>query len=158
MKFTKKLLVVLFIVLLALIIVPNIPGLEKSISVQAASTKLSKTKLTMNKKEKYTLKLKGSKKKVKWSSNKKSVASITSKGRITAKKTGNVVITAKVGGKKYKCKVKVEAPKLSQRYLTIQKNNSFQIKVKGTSQKVTWTSNNKKIAILCFLSAILPPK
>ena len=55
----------------------------------------------------YTLKVKGTKKKVKWSSNKKTIATVTRKGKVTAKKQGTAVITAKIGKKKYKCKVKV---------------------------------------------------
>ena len=46
-------------------------------------------------------------KKVKWSSNKKTIATVTRKGKVTAKKQGTAVITAKIGKKKYKCKVKV---------------------------------------------------
>ncbi|MCM1232936.1 MAG: Ig-like domain-containing protein [Ruminococcus flavefaciens] len=53
--------------------------------------------------------LKGTTKKPKWSSSKKSVATVTSKGKIKAKKKGNAVITAKLGKKNYKCKVKVKA-------------------------------------------------
>ena len=100
MKITKKLLLSLSIIALAFVIVPNVvPSAQKVISVQAASVKLNKTKLTLNTNEKYTLKLKGNKKKVKWSTSKKSIATVSSKGKITAKKAGNVKITAKVGGK-----------------------------------------------------------
>ena len=53
------------------------------------------------------MKVKGTKKKVKWSSNKKTIATVTRKGKVTAKKQGTAVITAKIGKKKYKCKVKV---------------------------------------------------
>ena len=48
---------------------------------------------------------------MKWSSSKKKVVSVTSKGKVTAKKKGNAVITAKVGSKKYRCKIKVVLPK-----------------------------------------------
>ena len=56
-----------------------------------------------------TLKLKNNKKKVTWSSNKNKVAAVTKKGKVTAKKKGTATITAKVGKKKYKCKVTVTA-------------------------------------------------
>ena len=47
---------------------------------------LSKKKLTMSVGESKTLKVKNTKKKVKWSSGKKSVASVSKKGRVKAKK------------------------------------------------------------------------
>lgn len=72
-----------------------------------AKAKLNKKKLALYVGNTYKLKVKGTKKKVKWSSNRKKVASVTKKGVVTAKKSGTAVITAKVGSKKYKCKVTV---------------------------------------------------
>lgn len=54
---------------------------------------LSKKKLTMSVGESKTLKVKNTKKKVKWSSGKKSVASVSKKGRVKAKKKGTAVCT-----------------------------------------------------------------
>ena len=70
---------------------------------------LSKKKLTMSVGESKTLKVKNTKKKVKWSSGKKSVASVSKKGRVKAKKKGTAVITAKVAKTKLKCRVTVKA-------------------------------------------------
>lgn len=75
--------------------------------VSAAKVKLNKSKLTLQVKKTYKLKVKGTKKKAKWSSSKKKVATVSSKGVVKGKKVGSAVITAKVGKKKYKCKVKV---------------------------------------------------
>ncbi len=75
---------------------------------QAASMKLNKTKATIKVGESVTLKVKNKKKKVKWSSNKKSVATVTSKGKVTGKKAGTAKITAKVGTKKLNCTVTVK--------------------------------------------------
>lgn len=47
--------------------------------------------------------------KVKWSSSQKKVAQVNKNGKVTAKKKGTAKITAKVGKKKYICKVKVTA-------------------------------------------------
>lgn len=82
----------------------------------SAAPKISKKKATMTVGQTLQLKVKGTKKKVKWSSNKKSVATVSAKGKVKAKKAGKATITAKVGKKKYRCKVTVKAKK--------QKNNS----------------------------------
>lgn len=55
-----------------------------------------------------TLKISGTKKKATWSSSNESVATVSAKGKVNAKKVGKATITAKVGGKKYTCKVTVK--------------------------------------------------
>ena len=77
----------------------------------SAKIKLSKKSVTVTKGKTITLKLKGTKKKPKWSSSNKKVATVTKKGKVTGKKAGNAKITAKLGKKKYTCKVKVTKPK-----------------------------------------------
>ena len=54
------------------------------------------------------LKVKGTKKKIKWSSKKKSIATVTKKGVVKGRKAGKTTIVAKVGKKKYSCKVIVK--------------------------------------------------
>ena len=76
--------------------------------VNAASIRMNKKKVTMKVGQKVQLKVKGSKAKVKWSSNKKTVASVTKSGRVFAKKVGKAKISAKVGTKKLICKVIVK--------------------------------------------------
>ena len=53
------------------------------------------------------LKKKYKKKKIVWSSSKKSVASVSAKGVIRAKKKGKVTITARIKGTKFKAKCKL---------------------------------------------------
>ncbi len=72
-----------------------------------AKTRLNKTKLTISVGQKVTLKVKGSRKKAKWSSSNKKVATVSRKGKVRAKKAGKTTITAKVGKKKYRCKITV---------------------------------------------------
>ena len=79
------------------------------ITVKEPTPKLSKTSLTLKVGQSSTLKLTGTSSKIKWSSSKKSVATVSSKGKVTAKKKGTATITAKVGSKKYTCKVTVKA-------------------------------------------------
>lgn len=69
---------------------------------------LNKTKATLYVSKKLMLKVKNTKKKVKWSSSKKAVASVTKEGVVKAKKKGKTVITAKIGKKKLKCKITVK--------------------------------------------------
>ena len=74
-----------------------------------AKVKISKKSITMTVGQKSKLKVKGTKKKVTWKSKKKSVATVNKKGKVTAKAPGKTKIIAKVGKKKYKCKVTVKA-------------------------------------------------
>ncbi len=74
----------------------------------ASKVSLNKKKITIHVGSSYKLKLNGSKA-VSWKSSKKNVATINSKGKVTAKKKGSAVITCTAkNGKKYKCKVVVK--------------------------------------------------
>ena len=89
-------------------------GKKTYVAVVKASKKgMNVTSRTLNKGQKYSLKLKGVKGKAKWSSSKKSVVAVkaTKNGKgavITAKKPGSATITATVGEKKIVCVVKVK--------------------------------------------------
>lgn len=89
-------------------------GKKTYVAVVKTSKKgMNVTSRTLNKGQKYTLKLKGVKGKAKWSSSKKSVVTVKTikngKGAvITAKKPGSATITATVGEKKLVCVVKVK--------------------------------------------------
>ena len=76
--------------------------------VQAASIKLNKTSITMYTGKTYTLKVSGTSKKVTWSTSNKKVATVSSKGVVSAKSSGSATITAKVSNKNLKCKVTVK--------------------------------------------------
>lgn len=72
-----------------------------------AKVKLSRTKKNLYVGDTYRLKLKNATSGVKFSSSDKTVATVGSKGKITAKKAGTATITAKYGKKKYTCTVVV---------------------------------------------------
>ena len=76
--------------------------------VKVRTPKLSKKKLTLVVNQGKKLKVKNYNKKPKWSSSKKSVAVVSAKGYVIALKKGTATITAKVKGKKLKCKVTVK--------------------------------------------------
>ena len=109
MKILKRILAI-NVIALTLMTTPMVfTNLSTTSTVQAASSiKISKKKKTLNVGKKYTLKITGTSKKVKWTSSNKKVATVNSKGKVTAKKKGTATITAKVGGKKYKCKITVK--------------------------------------------------
>ena len=73
----------------------------------ASSVKLSRSRLTVFVSDKQTLKVKGTSKKVTWSSSNEKVAKVSAKGKVRALKPGKATITAKVGKKRLKCKVTV---------------------------------------------------
>lgn len=89
-------------------------GKKTYVAVVKASKKgMNVTSRTLDKGQKYTLKLKGVKGKAKWSSSKKSVVTVNTikNGKsavITAKKPGSATITATIGKKKLVCIVKVK--------------------------------------------------
>lgn len=88
-----------------------------------------------------------------WTSSNAKVATVSSTGKVTAKKAGRVIITATVGTQKATCKITVKpAPKkitLNKKTLKLKKEKSVQIKytiTKGSFTKVTFSSSNKKVA------------
>ena len=95
------------IIALCLIFIMSITFLSSTMAY-ADTVKLSKTKLTLNEGESYTLKLTGTTKTVKWSTSNKEIATVSSKGVVKAVKAGTATITATVSSKKYTCKVTVK--------------------------------------------------
>jgi hypothetical protein len=109
----KKLLRMVWHTFVAMAILALVSGVIPSISsvpiVQAATKiKLNKTKATLYVGDTLKLKVSGTSKTVTWSSSNEKVAVVSAKGKVTAKNGGNATITAKVGEKKYTCKVNVK--------------------------------------------------
>ena len=99
----KKILKKMFAFVVAVAILLSVhPDIQAN-----AAVKLSTTKKTIYVGESFTLKVSGTTKAVKWSSSNKAVASVTQKGKVTAKMAGNATISAKVGKKTLKCKLTV---------------------------------------------------
>ena len=98
-------------------------------TAKAAAPKLNKSKLTLYIGSNYTLKVKKASGKVKWTSGKKSVATVSSKGKVVAKKAGKAKITAKIGSKKLICRLTVKNRSLGKGTKSSPKsaynNNSF---------------------------------
>ncbi len=81
--------------------------LSTAIPVSAATVKISKAKATMEIDSTLTLKVSGTSSKVKWSSSNKTIAKVSSKGKVTALKEGSATIKATVDKKTYTCAVTV---------------------------------------------------
>lgn len=105
MNKTKKILAMIFVVVLSISMIPvtNVRAAKK--------VKLNKTKATIYVGKTVTLKLKNNKKKVKWTTSNKKIATVSKKGKVKGKKAGKVTITAKVGKKKYNCNITVKKTK-----------------------------------------------
>ena len=104
MKSVKRLSAVFF-ALAMMITVAGAPVEAKS------NIRLSRTSVTLEKGKTVTLTVKGTTKKATWSTSNKKVATVTQKGKVTAKSKGSANIIAKVAKKKLKCSVKVTASK-----------------------------------------------
>lgn len=75
----------------------------------AASVKMNKRTATLRVGKTLRLKVYGTSEKITWRSTKKSVASVSQSGKVTAKKSGTARIYAKFSGQKLYCKVTVTA-------------------------------------------------
>ncbi len=130
----KKGILVLWLMLLMMLM---------PLSVTAASKpKINKKSVSLYTGETVKLKVTGAKGKVKWSTSKKSVAKVSSSGKVTAAKKGKATIKAKVNGKTLSCKVTVKAPALSEKKVTLEVGQTKKIKLNGS--KIQSVSSNKK--------------
>ena len=104
-KMKRILTVVLTLALLITMMPSNLTGVNAKTVTKLSSKKIV---LQVGKTKKLKVKNKPAGVKVVWKSSKKKVATVSKKGKVKAKKPGKTTITAKVGKKKYKCKVIVK--------------------------------------------------
>ena len=95
-------------------ITAKVSGKSLKCKVTVETPKINRKSLTLVEGNTFTLKISGTKQKVKWSSNSTNIATVSSKGKVTAKSMGTAKITAKLScGKKYTCKLNVTVPAYS---------------------------------------------
>lgn len=112
----------------------------------AANPRLNSTKKVLYVGKTSQLKVVNWKKAVKWSSSNNKVVKVSSKGKITAVKTGTATVKARIAKKTLTCKVTVKSPGMSVKKAVLYvKGKSLQLKVNGVSGKTVWSSANKKI-------------
>ncbi len=116
-----------------------------------AAAKLNKTSLSLGIGSTYTLKVSGTSSSVKWKSSNKSVAKVSKKGKVTAKKKGTATISAKVSGSKLKCKVTVKSSSGSSKGTKSKPLSAY------ADNKITYYEDGKKmgtfnIRLMSFLS------
>lgn len=119
----------------------------------AASVKLNKKSVSLITGTSTTLKLTGTKKTAKWSSMDEDVATVTSKGKVTAEGTGTTYIVAKIGTTSYKCKVKVINGKITpaKKEVSIKSNETVKVKIKALGgHSIAAESTNENIATVSF--------
>jgi hypothetical protein len=143
-------------------VVTNTKDIDKvfqDVAEKITKTSISKSSLTLYVGEHYKLnaQVNGVKKSASWKSSKSSVATVNSKGKVTAKAVGTATITATVNGTSVTCKVTVKKKKtaaakasisLNKTSASIYVNKSVQLRatVTGNSKTVTWTSSNSSVA------------
>ncbi|MCI6498412.1 MAG: Ig-like domain-containing protein [Lachnospiraceae bacterium] len=151
MERIRKLLSLLLILALCFTFIPTV-------NVEAASkVKINKTSTTIYVGKTETLKISGTSKAVKWKTSNKSVATVSNKGEVTAKKAGTATITAKVSGKSYKCKVTVKNPSLNKSKATLKEGKTITLKLTGATAK-KYTSSNKNVATVSSKGKITAKK
>lgn len=108
MKSIRMKLMVIALLVVAMVVAPiTVPFTGHIVVAQAATAKISESKLAMEIGATTTLKVTGTKSKVTWTTSNNKVASVNSKGVVTARSVGKVKITATVSKKKYNCAVTV---------------------------------------------------
>lgn len=147
MKKWKKILISLITVFVLAMLPAESAILPGTVCVTEAAPRISSSKLTMIKGQSRTLKITGLKKgqKISWKSSNSKIVAVNKAGKLQAKAKGSATITGTVSKRKYTCKVTVQAPKLNKTAVTLKVGQTYQLKLSGTNQKITWKSSNSKI-------------
>lgn len=118
----------------------------------AEAAKLNKKSVTLLKGKTATLMVKGTKKKAVWRMGRKGIVRFTAKKntyvKMRAVRAGETTVSAKIGKKTYKCKVRVVDPKLSSSNVNLKVGESKVLKVLGGTGRVKWQINNPTVVMV----------
>nr|WP_308741870.1 Ig-like domain-containing protein [uncultured Anaerocolumna sp.] len=150
MKSIKKYSIVFLFTMILSIIVPTVISINNISIAEAATIKINKQFATISIGETLQLKITGTKSEVKWSTNKKTVATISSDGLVTGIKAGTSIITAKINDKSYTCTVRVAQPGLKKSFILLGMDGNSQIQINNlpkniSKENILWKSSNEKI-------------
>lgn len=164
MKKLKRIVVALMTVLL-LFGIMSVGMTSVAANKKVTKIKLNKTSVSIYIGKTYTLKptispSNATNKKVKWTTSNSSVATVSSSGKITAKKAGTATITCKAAdgsGQKATCKVTVKNPvkvtkvKLNYSSKSIYVGKTYTLKAtvspsNATDKSLKWTTSNSSVA------------
>lgn len=140
--------IIIIVITIVFIITPVsfvMPQNKVVITVKAATVKISAKKLSLTVGQSKTLKIKGTKTKVKWSTSNREVAVVNKKGKVTAKKAGKAKITARVAKKKYTCTVVVKKKKVTPKPQETTTKAPTPQEQKPEAQKAEQAGNNLSI-------------
>lgn len=157
-KKIKRLMCSVITATLLLCELPGVAPMMESVGVvqevEAASRKLSSTKVSVMTGEKHTITLKGvsskKKKSVKWKSNSKNLVVSYSKkdtrnATFYARKAGTYKVIATYGKKTYVAVVKVSKKGMNAASRTLNKGQKYTLKLKGVKGKAKWSSSKKSV-------------
>jgi hypothetical protein len=147
MKKWKKILISLMTVFVLAMLPAESAIPAGTVCVTEAAPRISSSKLTMIKGQSRTLKITGLKKgqKITWKSSNSKIVTVNKAGKLQAKAKGSATITGTVSKRKYTCKVTVQVPKLNKTSVTLKAGQTYQLKLSGTNQKITWKSSSPKL-------------
>jgi uncharacterized protein YjdB len=155
MKLLKR-TIISFLLTFILVTIPiSTPSSWNTHQVEAATLKLNKSKATLYIGEKLSLKSNGSSGNVKWSSSDNKIATVSTKGVVTAVKKGTATITAVIGSQKCKCSITVKDLAISNKTLTLGIGEKGKLSIRGASGQIVWKSADTSIATVSSNGAIL---
>lgn len=131
MRRIKNLIVAILFVICTAVTVPTIEPVTQTVYATKTVT-ISRKSATLKVGQTTNLSVKNTSKKAKWSTSNKKVATVNQNGKVVAKKKGTVTITAKIGGKSYKCKVTIKSSGGSKKSVT---KSSTKVWITATGSK-----------------------
>ena len=135
MKWKKKMAVICIMAMVCSVLLTPQDSMAAT-KKETGNVKINITNLMMSTGQKKNLKLSGTKKKVKWKSSNKQIATVTSKGMVRGKKMGTAKITGRAGKQKVSCLVSVTNPKGKSHSLVLYFSHS------GTTKKAAQRIKN----------------